>query len=82
MLESTRIGFIGEAMAELSFHGDRTKMTFAGNALNSAVYFRRSSAANHQIEFISVVGCDPLSEKMTQFIEPRASQRIGNTPSC
>ncbi len=69
MHESARIGFIGEAMVELSFHGHRTNIAFAGDALNNAIYFRRSSAADCQIEFISVVGSDPLSEKMTQFIE-------------
>ncbi len=56
-------------MVELSFHGSQTKFAFAGDALNNAVYFRRSSPIDHEVDFVSVFGRDPLSEKMSEFIE-------------
>ncbi len=56
-------------MIELSFDLDQPKFGFGGDTLNTAVYLRRLAAQQHEIAFVSVVGTDPLSEKMLTFID-------------
>ncbi len=64
-----RIACVGEAMVEFSFHGDQPKIGFAGDTLNTAVYLRRFAPKEHRIYFVSVVGLDPLSDRMLKFID-------------
>ncbi len=64
-----RIACVGEAMVEFSFDGDQPKIGFAGDTLNTAVYLRRFAPKKHDIGFVSVVGTDPLSDRMLKFID-------------
>ncbi len=67
-----KIACVGEAMAELSLIAPRPEVGFAGDALNTAVYLHRSltktHANTHEVAFVSAVGVDPLSDRMTAFI--------------
>lgn len=65
----SRFACIGEAMVEFSFDGDQPRFGFAGDALNTAVYLRRFTSKEHEVDFVSVVGVDPLSERMLKFID-------------
>lgn len=56
-------------MVEFSFDGNQARIGFAGDTLNTAVYFRRFASKEHEIDFVSVVGIDPLSERMLNFID-------------
>lgn len=67
----SRIACIGEAMVEFSFDGDQPRFGFAGDALNTAVYLRRFTSKEHEVDFVSVVGVDPLSERMLKFIDAK-----------
>ncbi len=64
-----KIACVGEAMVEFSFEGDQPKIGFAGDTLNTAVYLRRFASKEHKIYFVSVVGLDPLSDRMLKFID-------------
>ncbi|MGB5871633.1 MAG: sugar kinase [Albidovulum sp.] len=68
MTAPLKIGCIGEAMIELAFEGETPLVGFAGDALNTAVYLRRSLPAKHSVSFVSVVGTDPFSGRMLDFI--------------
>src|SRR5580698_5891798 len=55
---------IGECMVEFSPAGpDLMARSFAGDAYNTAVYFKRA-APQAQVQFLTAVGDDPLSEAM------------------
>jgi 2-dehydro-3-deoxygluconokinase len=55
---------IGECMVELSPAGpDLMARSFAGDAYNTAVYFKRA-APRAEVQFLTAVGDDPLSEAM------------------
>jgi 2-dehydro-3-deoxygluconokinase len=62
-----RIACVGEAMVELSLSPDgrHADVGFGGDTLNTAVYLARSGAA---VAFVSVIGTDPLSDRMAEFI--------------
>ncbi|MAC83138.1 MAG: ketodeoxygluconokinase [Arcobacter sp.] len=59
-----KIAVVGECMAELYMQGDGYKQTFAGDTFNCAVYLKRSSPKD-SVEYISVLGKDSWSKKMT-----------------
>lgn len=63
-----KIACIGEAMVELSLATDNPTVGFAGDTLNTAVYLRRALPPEHQVDFVSVVGSDPISDRMVAFI--------------
>lgn len=71
MREPLKIACVGEAMIELSLDsaGSDAKLGFAGDVLNTAIYLRRALAPDHQVDFVSAVGSDTLSERMLAFIE-------------
>ena len=64
-----KIACIGEAMIELAFDGKTPLVNFAGDTLNTAIYLRRNLPAQHSVSFVSVVGSDPFSKQMLDFIE-------------
>lgn len=68
MSKQLKIACIGEAMVEISVFGDNTQIGFAGDTLNTAIYMRRNISAVHQISFVTVLGNDPLSAKMLDFM--------------
>ncbi|MBL4671435.1 MAG: sugar kinase [Arenicella sp.] len=63
---SCRVAFIGECMVELTEpEPENLQLNFAGDSLNTAVYFARelkAFAAN--IDYVTAVGTDPLSDQM------------------
>jgi 2-dehydro-3-deoxygluconokinase len=65
-----RIASIGECMGELSETGapGTLGMGFAGDTLNTAYYLRRSLGPDWQIDYVSAVGTDGLSDRMVEFI--------------
>lgn len=58
-------------MIELSLGADdgQSRVGYAGDTLNTAIYLRRGLPAEYDVEFVSVVGGDPLSDRMLAFIE-------------
>lgn len=71
-----RIVSIGECMGELSETGmpGTLNMGFAGDTLNTAFYLRHSLGADWQIDYVSAVGSDGLSDRLLEFL---SSQGIG-----
>lgn len=65
-----RIVSIGECMGELSETGmpGSLNMGFAGDTLNTAFYLRQSLARDWQIDYLSAVGTDGLSDRMVEFL--------------
>ena len=65
-----RIASIGECMGELSETGapGTLGMGFAGDTLNTAYYLRRSLGPDWQIDYVSAVGTDGLSDRMVEFL--------------
>lgn len=66
-----RIVSIGECMGELSETGSpgTLSMGFAGDTLNTAYYLRRSLGAEWQVDYVTAVGTDGLSQRMLEFLE-------------
>ena len=60
---------IGEVMVELSpADGDTMAMGFAGDTFNTAYYARRELGPDWQVDYLTALGTDPLSDRITQFI--------------
>jgi len=73
-----RIACVGEAMIELSMGADGgpPRVGYAGDTLNTAIYLRRGLPEDYDVEFVSVVGQDPLSDRMLDFFE---SEGVGTS---
>ena len=71
-----RLVSIGEVMVELSPAGDGVAMGFAGDTFNTAYYARRSLGPDWQVDYLTALGCDPLSDRILDFI---ARCNIGTT---
>lgn len=71
-----RIVSIGECMGELSETGSpgMLSMGFAGDTLNTAYYLRHSVGEDWQVDYVSAVGTDGLSDRMVDFLK---SEGIG-----
>lgn len=65
----TRIVCIGECMVELasSEAPDMFRMGFAGDTLNTAWYLRQSLGAEHDIDYLTAIGTDRVSDQMHAF---------------
>ena len=65
-----RIVSIGECMGELSETGSpgTLSMGFAGDTLNTAYYLRHSLGKDWQVDYVSAVGTDGLSDRMVDFL--------------
>ncbi len=66
-----RIVSIGECMGELSETGTpgTLNMGFAGDTLNTAYYLRRSLGPDWQVDYVTAVGTDGLSQRMLDFLK-------------
>ena len=65
-----KIVCIGEAMVELSLgNGDDISLGFAGDTLNTAIYLKRLFGNAAQVSCCTVLGGDPLSDRLVKFIE-------------
>lgn len=71
-----RIVSIGECMGELSETGipGALSMGFAGDTLNTAYYLRRSLGTDWQVDYLTAIGTDGLSDRMLDFL---AAEGIG-----
>lgn len=70
-----RIACIGEAMLELSIAQDLSaRIGFAGDTLNTAIYLKRCCGDAASVDYVSVLGADPFSARMRDFI---AAERVG-----
>lgn len=69
----TKVACIGEAMVELSMHGDSAQVGVAGDTLNVAIYLKRS-APGLSVDFITSLGKDVFSQTIEDFI---ATEAIG-----
>ncbi len=58
-------------MVELSLDRtqDQVSLGFAGDTLNTAIYLRRAIACEHEVGFVSMVGCDDFSDRLVKFVE-------------
>ncbi|MFV0336215.1 MAG: sugar kinase [Tropicimonas sp.] len=65
-----RIACVGEAMIELSLGTGEggARVGFAGDTLNMAIYLRRLLPEGHEVDFVSAVGTDALSDRMLASI--------------
>lgn len=66
-----RIACIGEAMVELTgIAGNTGKVAlgFAGDTLNTAIYLKRLLGADADVAYLSKLGHDTFSNRMTDFI--------------
>lgn len=75
----TRIVSIGECMVELapsSVEGSY-QIGFAGDTMNTAWYLRQLLGEDHQIDYLSAVGQDAISDQMLGFL---ANAGIGTDP--
>lgn len=75
----TRIVSIGECMVELapSSVEESYQIGFAGDTMNTAWYLRQLLGEDHQIDYLSAVGQDAISDQMLAFLE---NARIGINP--
>ena len=66
-----RIVSIGECMGELSETGTpgTLNMGFAGDTLNTAYYLRRSLGRDWQVDYVTAIGTDGLSQRMLDFLK-------------
>ena len=66
-----RIVAIGECMGELSETGAPGTLTmgYAGDTLNTAWYLRRRLGADWQVDYLTAVGSDVLSQRLVDFLE-------------
>jgi 2-dehydro-3-deoxygluconokinase len=66
-----RVASIGECMVELTLPregGDGSRVGFAGDTFNAAVYLKRS-APEITVSYVTALGTDPLSAQMIAFFE-------------
>ncbi len=72
-------------MVELSLDRtqDQVKLGFAGDTLNTAIYLRRAIAPEHEVAFVSMVGCDDFSDRLVKFVEGQgvATTHISRHPN-
>jgi 2-dehydro-3-deoxygluconokinase len=66
-----RIVSIGECMGELSETGTpgTLNMGFAGDTLNTAYYLRRSLGPDWQVDYVTAIGTDGLSQRLLDFLK-------------
>jgi 2-dehydro-3-deoxygluconokinase len=65
-----RIVAIGECMVEMAPTGTEGefRMGFAGDTLNTAWYLRRALPTAWQVDYLTAVGIDSISGRMTRFL--------------
>ena len=60
-----RIALLGECMIELNGAPfGAMHQTYGGDSLNTAVYLARTAGKDASIEYVSALGCDPISDGM------------------
>ncbi len=65
-----RVLSIGECMVELSQAGQGLlRKGFAGDTFNTAWYLRAVLSQNWQVDYLTALGDDPLSEELLAFMQ-------------
>ena len=60
-----RIALLGECMIELNGAPfGAMHQTYGGDSLNTAVYLARTAGKETSVEYVSALGCDPISDGM------------------
>lgn len=73
-----RVLSVGECMVELSGAGPGLwRQGFAGDTFNTAWYLRASLSAQWQVDYLTMLGQDPMSDAMLAFM---AENGIGTLP--
>jgi 2-dehydro-3-deoxygluconokinase len=67
-LQAASFASIGECMIELSGRDDLWHMGFAGDTFNAAWYARAILPPEKRVAYVTAVGEDPFSERMTAFM--------------
>ena len=69
-MKPLKIACLGEAMIELDCRRRQHHATLgvAGDSMNTAIYLKRSIGPEHDVSFVSMVGRDPLSNRIADFI--------------
>ncbi|MEM9678605.1 MAG: sugar kinase [Pseudomonadota bacterium] len=69
-MKSLKIACLGEAMIEVITDVTVTSAALgvAGDSMNTAIYLKRALGADHEVAFVSMVGRDPLSDRIETFI--------------
>jgi len=62
-----KVAAIGEAMIELSMHGDTADVRVAGDTLNTAIYLKRS-APHLSVDYVTRLGTDAFSDRIADAI--------------
>lgn len=64
------IACLGEAMIEMVADAavSTAALGVAGDAVNTAIYLRRSLPSEHEVAFVSMVGQDRLSDRIAAFV--------------
>ena len=80
VLNKLRILCFGEAMLELSnlnYTENVSSIGFAGDTLNTAIYLKRLLGESAQVDYLTVLGRDPISDRLEKYM---ASEGIGTNP--
>ncbi len=70
-IQPGRIVSIGECMVEMAPSGTEPEgysMGFAGDTMNTAWYLRRLLPSAFQVDYVTAVGTDAISERMLEFM--------------
>jgi 2-dehydro-3-deoxygluconokinase len=69
-MERLKIACLGEAMIEMIVEqdGSNARLGVAGDSVNTAIYLARSIGKPHEVAFVSMIGIDPLSNRIESFI--------------
>ncbi|MCA8880576.1 MAG: sugar kinase [Rhodobacteraceae bacterium] len=75
---------IGECMIEMAPSGgaDQFRMNFAGDSFNTAWYARKLLSATWQVDYVTAVGTDAVSDRMVAFFESSGigTAHVGRKP--
>ncbi|WYK05832.1 sugar kinase [Cereibacter sphaeroides f. sp. denitrificans] len=78
-----RIISVGECMVEMAPTGEGTfAMGFAGDTLNTAWYLRRALPPEAEVDYLTAVGTDAISDRMLGFLRDAGlgTSRIARVP--
>ena len=69
-MSSLKIACLGEVMIEMIVDADgkNAALGVAGDIMNTAIYLSRGLVKDHEIAFVSMIGRDPLSDRIETFI--------------
>jgi len=75
----TKIICIGESMIEMApcATAGTFQMGFAGDTMNTAWYMRQLMPTSSQVDYLTAVGTDPVSDQMVRFLDD-----AGRRQSC